>query len=197
MLITKTQAFHDKFVIQAMATSFVLCSMMPSAERQKPPTDPQELLDYQPNLVIHDQTCEEAAEFIFHISEELSKRLTILRHDSHIYDYNPPYIQKQRYLHYVRAMTEIKGKAGKSGGVVVSWPALLEGRRARMFLPHFLILREFIHFTPHLSNLANDLLSYIVNDDANIIYNDNPDSINVVRQMIENTGERGEPFPSN
>ena len=196
MLITKTQKYQDKFFIQAMATSFVLCSIMPSAERQKPPTDPKELVEYEAQSVILDQRCDLAADCIFRICKDLSERLTQLRHDSHIYDHECFPVQKGHYLHYVRSMSEIKAKGGKSGGVVVSWPALLEGKRPRMFLPHFLVLREFVHFTPHLSDQASALLSHVVDDNNNVIYDDKPASISIVRQMIEDAGNHGEQWPS-
>jgi len=44
-LITKIQRNHDKFFIEAMCTLFVLCSMSPSAERQKAPRTPRNLLN--------------------------------------------------------------------------------------------------------------------------------------------------------
>jgi hypothetical protein len=65
-----------------------------------------------------------------------------------------------------------------------------------MFLPHFLVLREFVHFTPHLSDQASALLSHVVDDNNNVIYDDKPASISIVRQMIQDAGNHGEQWPS-
>ena len=104
--------------------------------------------------------------------DDLARRLTDLRQEDHNYEHKCLPVTEGNYLYYVRSMSEIKAKCGKSGRVVVSWPALLDGKRPRMLLPHFLVLQEFVHFTPHLSDEASALLAHIIDDNNNVIYND-------------------------
>ena len=128
--------------------------------------------------------------------KDLAKRLTHSRQDDHNYEHKCLPFTKQNYLHYVRVMSELKAKCGKSGSVVVSWPALLAGKHPLMLLPHFLLLQEFVHMTAHLSNYSIRLLPHLVDDDNNVIFNDKPHNMNAVCQIIEEAGTQGEQMPS-
>ena len=99
-------------------------------------------------------------------------------------------------MHYARVLSELKVKCGSSGGVVVSWPALLAGKRCRMLLPHYLLLQEFVHMTAHLSDYSSRLLPHVVDDMNNVLFNDSPDSMNVARQLIQDAARHGEQMPS-
>jgi hypothetical protein len=196
-LVTKIQRNHDKFFIEAMCTSFVLCSMSPSAERKKAPTDPKKLAEHNAFLQIQDQHCERAARCIHRMCVDLSKRLSMSRQvDYHNYDHKDLPFTQQNYVHYARVLSELKAKCGSSGGVVVSWPALLAGKRPRMLLPHYLLLQEFVHMTAHLSDYSSRLLPHVVDDMNNVLFNDSPDSMNVVCQLIQDAATHGERMPS-
>ena len=64
-----------------------------------------------------------------------------------------------------------KEKCGSVGGVVMSWQSLLHGKEARMFLPHYLLMKEFIHTIPSLSSHASQVLDFVTNDE-DVVYND-------------------------
>jgi len=90
----------------------------------------------------------------------------------------------------------LKVKCGANGGVVVSWHALLGGKRPRMFLTHFLLMQEFIHTTPQLSDCASQLLQYVQDVINNVIFNNSPQQITIVHQLIEAVVNHGEHLPS-
>jgi hypothetical protein len=90
----------------------------------------------------------------------------------------------------------LKAKCGKSGGVVISWKALHAGKKPQMFLPHYLLVKEFVHTTPYLSECARSLLAHVEDDMNNVIFNDSPQEIPIVRQIFEFAAENREPLPS-
>ena len=57
-------------------------------------------------------------------------------------------------------------------------------------------MQEFIHTTPQLSECASQLLQYVQDDMNNLIYNDLPQEITIVRQLIEAVANHGEQLPS-
>ena len=116
--------------------------------------------------------------------EELGKRLTFVRRALGILDHKEPQFEQKDYKHYVRVMTDHKDKCGSVGGVVMSWQSLLHGKKARMFLPHYLLMKKFIHKIPSLSSHASQVLDFVTNDE-DVVYNDCPTEIAQVRQIIE------------
>ena len=195
--ITKAQRNHDKYFIEAMCTSFVLCSMSPACDRKKAPSEPKKLAEHNAFLPIQDERCERASRCIHHMCVEMGKRLTHYRQkEHHNHDHKELVFEQHNYVHYVRVLSELKAKCGAKGGVVVSWRALHGGKRPRMFLPHFLLMQEFIHTTPQLSDCASQMLQYVQDDMNNVIYNDSPQEITLVRQLIEAAANHGEQLPS-
>jgi len=77
---------------------------------------------------------------------------------------------------------------------VMSWQSLLHGKKARMFLPHYLLMKEFIHTVPNLSSHASQVLDFVSND-QDVGYNDHPTEMARVRQIIESAAE-SEVLPS-
>ncbi len=195
--ITKYQRNHDKYFIEAMCASFVLGSICPACDKKKAPSDPQELARHNNFLSIQKERCDMAARCIHAMCVEMGKRLTHVRHSEHDHlDHYDIVFEPGSYLHYVRIMSELKAKCGKSGGVVISWEALHAGKKPRMFLPHYLLVKEFVHTTPYLSECARSLLAHVEDDMNNVIFNDSPQEIPIVRQIFEFAAENREPLPS-
>ena len=65
-----------------------------------------------------------------------------------------------------------------------------------MFLPQYLLIKEFVHTVPQLSERASAVLGYIEDNNANVIYNDCPVEITRIRQAIEYAVSEGEPLLS-
>ena len=91
-------------------------------------------------------------------------------------------------------MSELKTKCGANGGIVVSWKVLHAGKKALMALPHYLLIKEFIHMTPYLSECACCLLAHMDDDMNNVIFNDSPVEIVAVCQRFEFAAENEEPL---
>ena len=68
-------------------------------------------------------------------------------------------------------MTDHKDKCGSVGGVVMSWKSLLHGKKARMFLPHYLLMKEFVHTIQSFSSHASQVLAFVTND-QDVVFND-------------------------
>ena len=127
----------------------------------------------------------------------LSQRLTCYRQvEHHNYDHKDIVFEQRNYVHYVHVFGELKAKCGSSSGVVVSWRSLLGGNGPRMLLPHFLLLQEFVHTTPFLSDYSSQLLPHVQDDMNNVIFNDSPQRMNVVHKLIEDLATHGEHLPS-
>jgi hypothetical protein len=126
--------------------------------------------------------------------EELGKRLTFLHLASGINDHKEQQFEQKDYKHYVQVITNHKEKCGSVGGVVMSWQSLLHGKKACIFLPHYLLMKEFIHTIPNLSSHASQVLDFVTNDE-DVVYNDHPTEIAWVRQIIESAAE-SEVLPS-
>jgi hypothetical protein len=63
-----------------------------------------------------------------------------------------------------------------------------------MFLPQYLLIKEFVHTVPQLSERASEVLGYVKDDNANVIYNDCPAEITRIRQVIEYAVSEEEPL---
>jgi hypothetical protein len=93
---------------------------------------------------------------------EMGQRLTHVRQSVlENLDHHDIVFEQRSYVHYVRIMSELKAKCGSKGGVVISWKALLAGKKSRMFFCHYLLMKEFVHMTPYLSECATSLLAHI------------------------------------
>ena len=126
--------------------------------------------------------------------EELGKRLTFQHRAYGILDHKEPQFEQKDYKHYVRVITDHKEKCGSVGGVVMSWQSLLHGKKARMFLPHYLLMKEFIHTIPNFLSHASQVLAFVTND-QDVVFNDCPAEIALVRQIIESAAD-SEVLPS-
>ena len=100
------------------------------------------------------------------------------------------------YKHYVQVFSELKAKCGANGGVVLSWPALQAGTKAHMFLPQYLLIKEFVHTVPQLSEQVSEVLGYVEDDNTNVIYKDCHAEITRIRQVVEYATSDGEPLLS-
>jgi len=195
-IISKTQKAHDKAFIEAMCASFVFASTAPSIERKSAPKDESKLAAYDAFTPIMASRCEQAAKCIHSLCVEFGKRLTYLRCIEDNVDHVNLTFELKSYKHYVRVFSELKAKCGAIGGVVLSWPALQAGTKARMFLPHYLLIKEFVHTVPQLSRRASEVLGYVEDDNLNVIYNDCPAEIPRIRQVVEYAASEGEPLLS-
>ena len=106
------------------------------------------------------------------------------------------FFEPKRYIHYVQIMSKLKAKCGANGGVVISWKALHKGKKAHMFLPHYLLIKEFIHMPPYLSECNCSLLAHMDDDMNNVVFNDSPVEIVAVHQLFEFAAENEEPLAS-
>ena len=154
----------------------------------------KELNAYNEFTPIWEERCNQAALCIHSMCVELGKRLTFMRLASGITDHKEPNFEQKDYKHYVPVITDHKEKCGSVGGVVMSWQSLLHGKKARMFLPHYLLMKEFIHTIPNLSSHTSQVLDFVTNDE-DVVYNDRPTEIARVRQIIESAAE-SEVLPS-
>jgi hypothetical protein len=53
------------------------------------------------------------------------------------------------YIHYVCVVSDVKEKCEADCGIVDLWKAYLGGGHALMFLPHHLLVKEFVHTAFH------------------------------------------------
>ncbi len=213
--ISKNQRNFDEAFIKVISTSFILCSTAPSVSRAAPPKPPsekrlegksvaqvslimskynEELKRYNDFTPIWEERCNQAALCIHSMCEELGKRLTFQRRALGILDHKEPQFEQKDYKHYVRVMTDHKDKCGSVGGVVMSWQSLLHGKKARMFLPHYLLMKEFVHTIPSFSSHASQVLAFVTND-QDVVFNDCPAEIALVRQIIQSAAD-SEVLPS-
>jgi uncharacterized protein YuzB (UPF0349 family) len=103
---------------------------------------------------------------------EFDKCLTYLRCIEDNLDHKNSTFELKSYKHYVQVFSERKTKCGVTGGVVLSWPAFEAGTKASMFLPHYLLIKECVYTVLQLSHQASEVLGYVEDDNANVIYYD-------------------------
>jgi len=101
--------------------------------------------------------CEQAAKCIHSMCVKFGKCLTFLRCKKNIDHMNLTF-KLTSYKHYVQVFSELKAKCGANGGVVLSWPDLQAGAKACMFLPQYLLIKEFVHTVPQFSDRASEVL---------------------------------------
>jgi hypothetical protein len=147
------------------------------------------LAAYDAFMPIMASRCEQAAKCIHSLCVEFGKHLTYLRCIEDNVDHVNLTFELKSYKHYVRVFSELKAKCGANGGVVLSWPALQAGM-------NYLLIKEFVHTVPQLSERASEVLGYAEDDNTNIIYNDCPAEITRICQVVEYAASDGEPLLS-
>jgi hypothetical protein len=65
-----------------------------------------------------------------------------------------------------------------------------------MFLHHYLLIKKIVHTVLQFSERASEVLGFIKEDTANVIYNDCPVNITRICQVIEYAVSEGEPLLS-
>ena len=135
-----------------------------------------------------DERCQRAARCIHSLCTEFANRLDHLRAEAGIVEHTTPVFDLHKdYKHYVRVFRELKDKCGQKGGVVLTWKALHAGSDTRMLLPHFLLVKDFVHTVPVLSDPAREVMGIVCDD--HVVFNDRPANISRMKQLIQEAKE--------